>query len=63
MRLNILKNTGMYEYHVDFEPPIEARRLKRQVLKRSDVHIGSVINFDGAKLYLPIRLAEKVLIY
>ncbi|XP_043967319.1 piwi-like protein 1 [Gambusia affinis] len=46
----------LYQYHVDFKPPMESRRLRSALLfQHSDV-LGTARNFDGALLFLPHRL-------
>ncbi|XP_068460923.1 piwi-like protein 1 [Clinocottus analis] len=49
----------LYQYHVDFNPPMEARRLRSALLFQHEEALGSARSFDGAVLFLPIRLANK----
>uniref|UniRef100_A0A8C8A1C7 Piwi-like RNA-mediated gene silencing 1 n=1 Tax=Oryzias sinensis TaxID=183150 RepID=A0A8C8A1C7_9TELE len=46
----------LYQYHVDFKPPMESRRLRTALLYRHAEVIGDARTFDGALLILPRRL-------
>ncbi|XP_037115295.1 piwi-like protein 1 [Syngnathus acus] len=50
----------LYQYHVDFNPPMEARRLRTALLLQHEQVLGSAHCFDGAVLFLPQRLDDKV---
>lgn len=50
----------LYQYHVDFQPPIESRRLRTALLFQHEV-LGIARTFDGAILFLPQRLQDKVI--
>lgn len=49
----------LYQYHVDFQPPIDSRRLRTALLFQHGV-LGVARTFDGALLILPHRLHDKV---
>ncbi|XP_028269817.1 piwi-like protein 1 [Parambassis ranga] len=49
----------LYQYHVDFNPPMESRRLRSALLFQHEEALGSVRSFDGALLFLPNRLHNK----
>ncbi|XP_077570635.1 piwi-like protein 1 [Stigmatopora nigra] len=49
----------LYQYHVDFKPPMESTRL-RSALLYQHAALGPVRCFDGAILFLPIKLHDKV---
>ncbi|XP_049435036.1 piwi-like protein 1 [Epinephelus fuscoguttatus] len=49
----------LYQYHVDFKPPMEARRLRSALLFQHEETLGSAWSFDGAVLFLPHRLHSK----
>ncbi|XP_070759890.1 piwi-like protein 1 isoform X2 [Enoplosus armatus] len=49
----------LYQYHVDFKPPMESRRLRSALLFHHDEALGSARSFDGAVLFLPHRLHSK----
>ncbi|KAG7480651.1 hypothetical protein MATL_G00058540 [Megalops atlanticus] len=46
----------LYQYHVDFNPPMESRRLRSALLFQHEETLGTARTFDGAILFLPIRL-------
>ncbi|KAG7489102.1 hypothetical protein JOB18_004908 [Solea senegalensis] len=49
----------LYQYHVDFNPPMESRRLRSALLFQHEETLGSARSFDGALLFLPHRLHSK----
>ncbi|XP_034451144.1 piwi-like protein 1 [Hippoglossus hippoglossus] len=49
----------LYQYHVDFNPPMESRRLRSALLYHHEEMLGSARSFDGALLFLPNRLQNK----
>ncbi|KAK2837579.1 hypothetical protein Q5P01_014791 [Channa striata] len=49
----------LYQYHVDFKPPMESRRLRSALLFQHEEALGSARSFDGALLFLPLRLDSK----
>ncbi|MEQ2178145.1 Piwi-like protein 1, partial [Goodea atripinnis] len=53
----------LYQYHVDYKPPMESRRLRSALLFQHAEILGSARSFDGAMLFLPQRLHSKVPIY
>ena len=59
--LAVEEQKGICQYHVDFDPPFENCKATRIMLKDHIGVLGSVRNFDGAKLFLPFRLQDKVL--
>lgn len=61
LRLHIAENKGFFEYHVDFDPPVESFHYKKKILNNAlQNEVGRAKTFDGAKLYLPILLPDKV---
>ncbi|XP_068122747.1 piwi-like protein 1 [Hyperolius riggenbachi] len=50
----------LYQYHIDFNPPMESRRLRTALLFHHEETIGKARAFDGAILFLPRRLPNKV---
>ncbi|KAJ3609790.1 hypothetical protein NHX12_024300, partial [Muraenolepis orangiensis] len=46
----------LYQYHVDYQPPMESRGLRAALLYPHDKVLGSARSFDGAVLFLPIKL-------
>lgn len=53
----------LYQYHVDYKPPMESRRLRSALLFQHEEALGSARSFDGALLFLPHRLHSKVISY
>ncbi|AWP06710.1 putative piwi-like protein 1 isoform 2 [Scophthalmus maximus] len=49
----------LYQYHVDFNPPMESRRLRSALLFHHEETLGAARSFDGAMLFLPQRLHNK----
>ncbi|XP_073321445.1 piwi-like protein 1 [Pagrus major] len=49
----------LYQYHVDYNPPMESRRLRSALLFQHEEALGSARSFDGALLFLPHRLHSK----
>uniref|UniRef100_A0A671U9H5 Piwi-like RNA-mediated gene silencing 1 n=1 Tax=Sparus aurata TaxID=8175 RepID=A0A671U9H5_SPAAU len=49
----------LYQYHVDYKPPMESRRLRSALLFQHEEALGSARSFDGALLFLPHRLHSK----
>lgn len=49
----------LYQYHVDFAPPMESRRLRTALLFQHEQALGTARIFDGAVLFLPHRLHNK----
>nr|DBA32427.1 TPA: hypothetical protein GDO54_000221 [Pyxicephalus adspersus] len=50
----------LYQYHVDFNPPMESRRIRSSLLNQLSETIGKIQAFDGTVLFLPKRF-NKVL--
>ncbi|XP_035247058.1 piwi-like protein 1 [Anguilla anguilla] len=46
----------LFQYHVDFNPPMESRRLRSALLFQHGQTLGPAHTFDGAILFLPHRL-------
>nr|NP_001107667.1 seali [Strongylocentrotus purpuratus]ABY58155.1 seali [Strongylocentrotus purpuratus] len=56
-------NKAVWQYAVSFDPPIESKKIRlRMVFDHSDV-IGKVRAFDGAVLFLPHKLPQKVTLF
>ncbi|XP_061660398.1 piwi-like protein 1 [Syngnathoides biaculeatus] len=50
----------LYQYHVDFKPPMESRHLRSPLLFQHERTLGNVHSFDGGILFMPQRLPNKV---
>lgn len=59
IRLKMEPGTGVYEYHVKFEPNIEVRNLRTRLLNQHKSIIGRTTTFDGTTLYIPFRLKDQ----
>ncbi|KAK2102947.1 Piwi-like protein 1 [Saguinus oedipus] len=59
-RLTSRPQWALYQYHVDYNPLMEARRLRSALLFQHEDLIGKCHAFDGTILFLPKRLQEKV---
>ncbi|XP_077135461.1 piwi-like protein 1 isoform X2 [Ranitomeya variabilis] len=47
---------ALYQYHVDFNPAMESKRLRYALLYQHEETIGKARAFDGTVLFLPKRL-------
>ncbi|XP_051508988.1 piwi-like protein 1 [Myxocyprinus asiaticus] len=56
MRLISRPLWALYQYHVDFMPPMESRRLRTALLFQHEETLGKAHSFDGAILFLPNKL-------
>jgi len=54
------ENKGIYEYRVDFDPPIDAKSIKFFLLNEHR-DMFPVKTFDGSLLYTPTMLPENVI--
>ncbi|XP_025914599.1 piwi-like protein 1 isoform X1 [Apteryx rowi] len=59
-RLTSRPQWALYQYHVDYNPQMEARRLRSALLFQHEELIGRTHAFDGAVLFLPKKLGNKV---
>ena len=52
---------AIYQYHVEYNPPVDSRFLRRILLKQhKETILGNVFSFDGMILHLPHRLHDQV---
>lgn len=49
----------MYHYHVDFNPPVDSRKLRKGLLYDHEKLFASML-FDGMQLYTPTKLPNEV---
>ncbi|XP_006147405.1 piwi-like protein 1 [Tupaia chinensis] len=59
-RLTSRPQWALFQYHVDYSPLMEARRLRSALLFQHEDLIGRCHAFDGTILFLPKRLQHKV---
>lgn len=60
-RLTSRPQWALHQYHVDYNPLMEARRLRSALLFQHEDLIGRCHAFDGTILFLPKRLQHKVI--
>lgn len=61
IKIELEANKGIYEYRVDFDPPIDARAA-RFFLLNCHRDLFPVKTFDGTLLYIPTMLPQNVVI-
>ena len=54
--LNARPDSAIYQYHVDFNPPVDSKALRKKLVRDHEELIGKVRAFDGMVLFLPRRL-------
>lgn len=54
------KHSAVYQYHVSFSPQIDSKNFRHSLLNQNKEIIGQTKAFDGAILFLPKRLPEKI---
>ncbi|KAJ7309724.1 hypothetical protein JRQ81_007787 [Phrynocephalus forsythii] len=59
-RLTSRPQWALYQYHIDYNPQMEARRLRSALLFQHEDLLGKTHAFDGTILFLPKRLEHKV---
>ncbi|XP_065548859.1 piwi-like protein 1 isoform X2 [Lathamus discolor] len=59
-RLTSRPQWALYQYHVSYNPEMEARRLRSALLFQHEELIGKTHAFDGSVLFLPKKLVNKV---
>lgn len=52
-------NKGVYQYVVNYDPPIDAQQQRIKLLYNLTNLIGSVKLFDGVTLFLPVLLKDQ----
>ncbi|KAK7087801.1 piwi-like protein 1 [Littorina saxatilis] len=59
-KLNYARDWRLYQYHVDYLPPVENKKIRGALLASHSEVLGDVRAFDGMILYLPHKLPDKV---
>ena len=54
------RNEGVFQYSVNFSPQVDSMGMRKHLLRQLSNVTGDVKAFDGAILFLPIRLPETV---
>lgn len=60
LRLEIEEGKGVFEYEIKFKPQVDSVNERHRLLAQQRELIGETRTFDGAKLYLPIELPDRV---
>ena len=60
--LKSLPKSAIYQYHVEFEPPVESKPLRKKLIRDHEGTLGRVRAFDGMMLYLPKLLGKETLL-
>lgn len=55
-------DTGLFEYEVRFNPPIDSSQIRFKLLHQQVETLGKTKTFDGVMLYLPFRLPKDEMI-
>lgn len=61
IRVNIDENRGIFLYNVSFDPPIDSKSTRFNLL-RVHQELFPVKTFDGDLLYIPTKLPQNVII-
>jgi len=59
-KLERAPNFHLFQYRVDFNPEVPSRGMRKSMLKEHQDLVGSIYQFDGMTLFLPIRLEKEV---
>jgi len=59
IRIKLEEDKGIYEYRVDFHPPVDAKSA-RFFLLNEHKYLFPVKTFDGTSLYVPKMLPQNV---
>lgn len=59
-KLECAPDWHLYQYHVDFNPPVVSRKLRVGLLADHKDLLGTTRAFDGMVLFLPRRLQQDV---
>ena len=60
VRLEIAANKGMYEYEVRFDPSVDSKDERCNLVKQLRETLGPTRTFDGVVLYLPHQIENSV---
>lgn len=60
IRIHCMKDYGIYEYDVRFQPLVDATRIRKELLRKTADTIGTIFQYDGAEtIYLPMKLPSQ----
>lgn len=60
VRLTIDPGKGIYEYEVRFDPFVDSKEIRFQLLNQHRDVLGPAKTFDGVTLYLPYQFDHDV---
>jgi hypothetical protein len=60
IKIEIEKEVGIFKYCVDFDPPVDIKSAKFYLLNQHNEKLP-VKTFDGALLFVPIKLPQNVI--
>lgn len=60
IRIETNPDKGVFQYDVKFNPSLDSKALRYVLMRQIAPLIGDTKSFDGAILYLPVLLDEKV---
>ncbi len=60
VRVDIDPGKGIYEYEVRFDPTVDSKSIRFQLLNQHRDKIGIAKTFDGVTLYLPHQFENNV---
>lgn len=61
IKIELEENKGIYEYRVDFDPPVDAKNARFFLINQHREKLP-VRTFDGTLLYMPTLLPQNVII-
>uniref|UniRef100_A0A8D8ZWM8 Protein argonaute-3 n=1 Tax=Cacopsylla melanoneura TaxID=428564 RepID=A0A8D8ZWM8_9HEMI len=56
----VKEGSGMYEYEVKFNPPMDSRGLRNRLINSLEI-LGQYKTFDGVNLFLPFKLSTDII--
>ncbi|XP_074640256.1 piwi-like protein 1 isoform X2 [Tubulanus polymorphus] len=62
-KLESAPSWNLYQYHVDFKPQVDSKRVRIAMVKSQSAIIGPVSAFDGMVLFLPRKLEKNPTVY
>ena len=60
VKLNRTTDFHLFQYHVDFNPDIPNKGMRKSMINEHSNLLGKISMFDGMILFLPIRLEHDV---
>ena len=60
LRVEVDESKGIYQYRVQFSPPVDSRNRRFALIRQLGHIIGKARAYDGELLKIPYKLQEKV---